>query len=298
MSSNILVEDDTVGRLRFLGTASGIPTKKRFSQTLIVESSHSSECIILDPSDGASGLLMKHDIDHNQVKAMFVTHMHGDHFLGIFHLVKSMQILARKKRLEVYVPLEGLSITRALLDAMYLDDRILRFPIEIKPIVEESTESTWTSEPFPFYHSSEYQVWAYNNRHLLRQKEQVDPMIFAHTFESYCFVLEVDAVRIGYSGNVAKPQELIPLVTHSDIIVTEVAHTDLEGLFSVLSLAGDKPVILTHYHPKFDSADSLFRHLAAKHGISNLVLVEDGDTYTFGSVKTCGNKSRGGCKKL
>ncbi|MCL2032803.1 MAG: ribonuclease Z [Methanomassiliicoccaceae archaeon] len=90
----------------FLGTGASIPSRERAMPCVAVRCG--TEIILFDCGEGTQRQMMISPLSFMKVKGIFITHMHGDHFLGLPGLLQTMGLSGRKDRLLVCGP-EGLS---------------------------------------------------------------------------------------------------------------------------------------------------------------------------------------------
>jgi ribonuclease Z len=93
-------------KIVFLGTGGSWPSPERNVSAIAVK--RGSEVILFDCGEGTQRQLMKSTVSFMQVRRIFITHFHGDHFLGLPGLIQSMSLNDRKQELEIYGP-EGCS---------------------------------------------------------------------------------------------------------------------------------------------------------------------------------------------
>ena len=96
----------------FLGTAGSIPTPERSLPAIAIR--RKDELILFDCGEGVQRQMIKAGVGFHRKTKVFVTHMHGDHVLGLPGLFQTMSLLERERKLEVYGP-EGL---RAFVEAV------------------------------------------------------------------------------------------------------------------------------------------------------------------------------------
>jgi ribonuclease Z len=115
----------------FLGTAGSIPTPKRSLPAILIQ--RKGEQIMFDCGEGVQRQMINAKVGFNRKMKIFVTHMHGDHVLGLPGLLQTMALLDRNKKLDVYGPpgikrfLEGIKETVQF---------ALTFPVEVHEIYE------------------------------------------------------------------------------------------------------------------------------------------------------------------
>lgn len=98
----------------FLGTAGALPTPMRNPPCIMVR--RGSDTLLFDCGEGAQQQMMRARTGFT-VDAIFVTHWHADHFLGIAGLAQTLSFIGRTEPLPVYGPVwvhEAVSAIRAL----------------------------------------------------------------------------------------------------------------------------------------------------------------------------------------
>ena len=85
-----------------LGTSSGAPTVERSLPSIAVR--REGDVFLLDCGEGAQRQMMRFGVSYMKVKAIFITHLHLDHFLGAFGLIETMGLNGRKEKLSLYGP--------------------------------------------------------------------------------------------------------------------------------------------------------------------------------------------------
>jgi len=126
-----------------------VPTRDRSLTSIAV--SLDGEYLLIDAGEGTQRRIVEAGLGFSRLRRVFITHLHGDHFLGLFPMLQTLGILRRTKPLEVYSP-PGLS---AILDAL---SRHASFRIEFPfSLVEFEGESRfefkkYTVKVFPVDH--------------------------------------------------------------------------------------------------------------------------------------------------
>jgi ribonuclease Z len=118
-------------RVVFLGTAGSVPTPKRSLPAILIQ--RKGEQIMFDCGEGVQRQMIKAKAGFHKKTKVFVTHMHGDHVLGLPGLLQTMALLDRERKLDVYGPP---GIKRFLEDIRETVQFVLTFPVEIHEIYE------------------------------------------------------------------------------------------------------------------------------------------------------------------
>jgi len=118
-------------RVIFLGTAGSVPTIKRSLPAILIQ--RKGEQIMFDCGEGVQRQMIKAKVGFHRKMKVFITHMHGDHVLGLPGLLQTMALLDRERKLDVYGPP---GIKRFLEDIRETVQFVLTFPMEIHEIHE------------------------------------------------------------------------------------------------------------------------------------------------------------------
>jgi ribonuclease Z len=118
----------------FLGTAGSIPTPKRSLPAVLIR--RKGEQIMFDCGEGVQRQMITAGVGFHRKMKVFVTHMHGDHVLGLPGLIQTMALLDRSEKLEVYGPLGIRKFVESIRETVQF---ALTFPIEIREVEEAGT---------------------------------------------------------------------------------------------------------------------------------------------------------------
>lgn len=89
-------------KLVFLGTSAAQPTENRGLSCICLEKD--GEILMFDAGESAQISFMKSGLGWNKKMKLFVTHMHGDHCVGILGLLQTMSMQNRTETLEIFGP--------------------------------------------------------------------------------------------------------------------------------------------------------------------------------------------------
>jgi ribonuclease Z len=121
-------------RLIFLGTAGSWPTKDRSASAIALDTER--ELVLLDCGEGTQRQFFQSTASFMRVRRIFLSHFHGDHFLGLPGLIQSMCLNNRTDPLDVYGPPDAREMVERVLAVGYFT---LRFPVRIHPLSPGAT---------------------------------------------------------------------------------------------------------------------------------------------------------------
>jgi ribonuclease BN (tRNA processing enzyme) len=88
--------------INILGCGAALPTSKRSPTAQVVQLNE--QLFLVDCGEGTQAQLRKMKIKFLRIDHIFISHLHGDHYLGLPGLISSMHLLGRKKDINIYGP--------------------------------------------------------------------------------------------------------------------------------------------------------------------------------------------------
>ncbi|MFH1328527.1 MAG: ribonuclease Z [Candidatus Bathyarchaeota archaeon] len=110
----------------FLGTGGGLPSVGRGLPCTALR--YEGQIILFDCGEGTQRQMMRMKVGFSKKMKIFITHIHGDHLLGVPGILQTMSLLDRREKLEIYGP-KGVS-DFILMIKKHLRFG-LRFPVEV-----------------------------------------------------------------------------------------------------------------------------------------------------------------------
>ncbi len=117
----------------FLGTSGSMPTPRRGSSGVVVGVGRS--LYMFDCGEGTQRQMVRAGVGFRRRMSIFLSHLHGDHVLGLPGLLQSMSLLGRERRLDVYGPAGTVDYVRAFSETLGGPS----FPVIIHEIMEPGT---------------------------------------------------------------------------------------------------------------------------------------------------------------
>ena len=148
-----------------LGSASAKPTVNRHPSAQAVNIHE--QYYLVDAGEGVQRQMFRLGINPLKIKAVFISHLHGDHVMGLFPLLSTMGLYGRRTPLPIYAPAPFGEILDYHL--RYFDSQLPYTP-EWVPVD--------TTKHLKIYDSKSLEVWSVPLRHrvptagyLFREKE-------------------------------------------------------------------------------------------------------------------------------
>lgn len=113
----------------FLGTSGSTPTKERALPSVAV--TYDGQIYLFDCGEGTQRQFMRYGLSVSKVDYVFLTHIHGDHVIGLAGLMRTLSANNRTKPLQIFIPEGDEDKVRAL---MTFDRAFIRYPVTITGI--------------------------------------------------------------------------------------------------------------------------------------------------------------------
>lgn len=205
--------------LTFLGTSHGVPAADRFCSSYMLEAE--DNIYIIDTGAPVADLLIRKGKDMKNIKAIFNTHFHGDHCVGMIHLLDLCSWYFKDAEFTTFVCEErsAKAVTEVIeaTSTVFAKDR-LKFNIYSEGLI---------------FDDGVIKVWAIPTMHT-----SYNPVIASHAF-----YIEAGDKKLLFTGDLSMRLEhddfpSVAFDRHMDIIVTECVHFE--------------PCMLEKYMPKLD----------------------------------------------
>lgn len=194
-----------------LGCGSATPTLKRRTASQVVNINE--QFFLIDCGECTQIELRKRKIKFQRINHICISHLHGDHYLGLFGLLSTMHLLGRTNELHLYAPAELKEIIDVQLKA---SDTRLRYDLHFHPL---------SGRPQTLVDGKHYRIRSFPLKHRL-----------------FCCGFVFEEKKKPYRINKTKAEELgVPVA----------AYKDLKNGIAYVDEAGEKiPLKKVTYPPK------------------------------------------------
>jgi ribonuclease Z len=284
-------------KLVFLGTSAAQPTIERGMTCICLVLD--KEILMFDAGEGAQVAFQKSKLGWNKPTRIFVTHLHGDHCVGILGLLQTMSLQNRTESLDIFGPP---GIDEFLAANLKILNFGLTFPVRIMRIKEGPV---WDDPRYTVHVcEAEHSIPAYS--YLFAEKERPgkfypekakkigipegklwhelqsgkEVKVGEKTFKPSDVMGEKRPGRkIGISGDTRPTKKLEEFFQGCDYITFDSTYSDTlrdkakENYHStsveaaeLAKRAGVANLILTHFSARYDDAEELVNEAKAVHG--------------------------------
>lgn len=290
----------------FLGTAGSVPTTTCSLPAIAIR--RKGELILFDCGEGVQRQMVKAGLGFNKKMKVFITHMHGDHVLGLPGLIQTMSLLDRTKKLEIYGPAGVEDFIEAIEKTVQFT---LTFPlriaeIEAEGLVCEEKEyeiyAAWADHVAPAFAYSLVEKPRPGKFYPEKAKALGVPegVLWSKLQHGSAVklpngrVVEPEKVvgpprpgrKIVYTGDSRSSKSLVELAKNADLLIhdctfdDELAERAKEDGHSTPSQAAEtakkakaKRLVLTHISARYKTPELLLKQ--ARKGFSNVDVAED-----------------------
>ncbi len=154
------------------GSASAVSGRYPSAQILTVD----NDQYLIDCGEGTQYRMMENKIKPGKLKGIFISHLHGDHYFGLFGLLNSLSLGHRTEPVRLYAPA---GLQDILTEIFRWSDTRLTYPLEFTEVDPHAHHTLFqagrlTVENFPLQHRipcSGY-IFRYKNdeRSMIREK--------------------------------------------------------------------------------------------------------------------------------
>jgi len=293
-------------QIDFLGTGSTTPTPDRNHTSIHL--AHGKERLLFDCGEGTQRQMARAKLSVVKIKALFISHLHGDHTLGVPGFLLTNRLRAREEPLYIYGP-EG---TKGFIESVMGMIKYNAFP-EFDIVVEEVKEGKvydgegYTVSAFPVKHDTPAVGYVFQEDERANIDEDALKKIGLEPGPEYKklkrgksvewkgqvlkpekYVDIRNGLKVVYSGDCVPGQTTISAADNADILIHECtflqeikenavkySHSTAKDAGTIAREANVKQLVLTHFSTRYRN-DDLHKLLEeAKKEFENTVLAKD-----------------------
>ena len=288
--------------ITMLGTSGSAPTKSRGLPSMAVE--HDGSIYLFDCGEGTQFQLLRFNVNSSKIKAIFITHIHGDHVIGFAGLIRSMALTRRTSPLYVFIPAGYEDGIKALID---FDRALIGYKIVIKKITGGMIykEDGLTISAFPLIHTVKIYGFAIKEADRLHFLKEKCTKLGMHGI-MFKKIMKEGSIRLGkrkirlkdvttlkkgagivYAVDTRPSRNAIKAAWGADAIIHEATysndlrnmaverkHTTAIEAAMLAKKAHAKLLILTHISARYRNANVLLKE--ARSIFKNTILAKDG----------------------
>lgn len=294
-----------------LGNTSSIPVHGRNHTSQVIR--FGQELLLLDCGEGTQMQLRKYKVKTSRIHHIFISHLHGDHYLGLIGLISSYNLSKRTSPLTIYGP-QGLN--EIITTNFRWSNTQLGFPLYF---VQTSTDGShilldtpnFSVTSFPLKHRLPTTGFIISEkpslRNLIKKKLEESPISVdaiqslrqgidfeteegrlikvseytypLHSMRKYAFCSDTiyDPSIVGYLGQVDLLYHESTFLTADESRASETFHSTSAQAAQIASLSGAKRLLLGHFSSRYKELDQMLHE--AIQVFSKSIISEEGQTY-------------------
>ena len=300
-------------KLSILGCYSATPRIIAHTTSQVLETR--GHLFLIDCGEGTQVELRRHKIKFNQIKHIFISHLHGDHYFGLVGLISTFRLLTRETDLHIYGP-KGLKEIITL--QLKLSDSWTNFKLIFHVLSSKESELVYEDEKVSI-HTIPLDHRVYTNGYLFKEKPferkldiqkaealNIDKAYFRKLKQGADVVNEQgelianSAVTLeghqpksyAFCSDTAYKEDIVPLIKDVDVLYHEstfledhehlcvkTKHSTAKQAAMIALKANTKLLILGHYSTRYGGLEGF--KTEAETVFKNVLLAEDGKEFTF-----------------
>ena len=300
-------------KLSILGCYSATPRIIAHTTSQVLETR--GHLFLIDCGEGTQVELRRHKIKFNQIKHVFISHLHGDHYFGLIGLISTFRLLTRETDLHIYGP-KGLKEIITL--QLKLSNSWTNFKLIFHELSSKESELIFEDDKVSV-HTIPLDHRVYTNGFIFKEKPferkldiekakalNIDKAYFrklkqgADVVNEDGEVIENSAVTLdgkqpksyAFCSDTAYKEDIVPILKDVDVLYHEstfledhehlcvkTKHSTAKQAATIALKANAKHLILGHYSTRYGGLEGFKSE--AETVFSDVLLAEDGKTFTF-----------------
>ncbi len=274
--------------VRFLGTSAGVPTAERNVSSILVR--RKGESIFFDFGEGTQRQLFNAGLGFGKTIRIFITHIHGDHILGLFPALQTLSLFKRTSRVSIHGPPKLFTLIDYFIEYIEND---LPFELEYNSVydgavfdygeyVVRAVRNSHTSWSFSYRFEEKIRSWSFDVYRAVRDgvpktawrslAEGRDVTIDGRLYRAKDYIIEgaVHRRSIVVSGDTMPHEKVVELSRDADVLIHEstfldelrdrallTKHTTAIQAAEIAREADVKILVLTHFSARYRDVSPL-----------------------------------------
>lgn len=271
--------------------------------------------MLIDCGEATQIALRQAGVKFSRIKHIFISHLHGDHFFGLFGLVSTFQLLGREAELHIYGP-KGIAQAVNLL--MSLGKSHMSFPIHFHELTSKSQELLFeddkiTVKTIPLKHRVYTNGFLFQEKSFERkinleavQRYNIDVCYYQNLKSGKDLILDDGTIlpnkdltldpllpqSYAFCSDTMYLPQIVPLIEGTRVLYHEstflnkhqdlaekTMHTTAFQAAQIAKSASVQTLILGHYSSRYSDKQQFYQE--AKTVFPNTILAEDGKRFVF-----------------
>ncbi|MBO7462567.1 MAG: ribonuclease Z [Bacteroidales bacterium] len=295
--------------VKILGCGSALPTLNRNATSQVV--SHNGQIYLVDCAEATQVVMRRNSVRIGGLNHIFISHLHGDHFFGLFGLLSTLDLMGRKGDLYLHCPARLQQMLESKYSPVLVNE--LGYTIHYEPLSPDGLSLTLETKhlmvySFPLNHR--IPCWGFVFREKPAQYNIIKECIPRYNIS----IAEIVAIKNGsdlrledgtvipnsqltipppkpksyaFVSDTTKLDSVVEIVKGVDVLYHEATydnsyanraietfHCTAGQAAEVARDAGVEKLVIGHYSGRYDSVELLERQ--AREIFPNTIAAEDG----------------------
>jgi ribonuclease Z len=298
-------------KVTILGSSGALPAYGRYPTAQFVEIQN--HYFLIDAGEGVQQQLSRYQIPFHKISHIFISHLHGDHYLGLTGLLFTMHLQRRVNDLHLYSHqgLDEILLLQLKHSKSVLNYKIIFHTLDASKVNLIFEDAALTVESFPLFHKIDCTGFKFSekvkslriNKELLREDMLLQHIARLKTgedvlnddgstvYKSADFTLPPRAsFTYAYCSDTAFFEELIPTILNADLLyhestfmeedkdkAAETRHSTAAQAATMASMASVKKLIIGHFSARYRELEPMLKEARAIFPATSLAI--EGETF-------------------
>ncbi len=139
-------------RVTVIGNGAAIPSAGKYHSSQVADIS--GQLFLMDCGEGTQKAMLENGLSPQKLKAIFISHLHGDHIYGLFPLLETLALSQRPEPLKVFAPQPLLNLMDCIANILYNGNGYI---VDYKPVDTTSHQI--------IYENRDIEIWSLPLKH-------------------------------------------------------------------------------------------------------------------------------------